>query len=91
MPPEPRRPTMGTMETAARTTLAPSGPNPAPDRCADRARRIAEVKFVALPLEPGPAGDPAPEAPAPRRSILGRLLNPLSWFRASGRLEAARP
>lgn len=91
MPPRPGRPTMGTMETAARTTLDASGPNPAPDRCTDRARRFAEVKFVALPLEPWMAGDPAPEVPAPRRSLLGRLLNPLCWFRASGRLEAARP
>lgn len=48
-----------------------------------KARRIAGVKFVALPLEP-----PAAPQPASPRGLAG-LLSFL--FRAIGRLEAARP
>jgi hypothetical protein len=79
------------METAARTTLDAPGPNPAPDRCTARARRIAAIKFVALPLEHGQAGETDLPVPAGRPSILRRIFQLLSSFRASGRLEAARP
>lgn len=82
---------MDPMETAARTTLDAPGPNPAPDRCTARARRIAAIKFVALPLEAGQADEAELPVPAERPSILRRLFHPRSWFRASGRLEAARP
>ena len=73
---------------------------PAPDRCDPRAMRIAQVKFIALPLDDddGPlfAADGrmverrrAPhgtESPAPLFTILRNLL-----IRVIGRLEAARP
>lgn len=56
--------------------------NAAQGKCIDRARRIARVKFVALP-ELVPAPEIAP------RSFVQALLHFIA--RAVGRLEAARP
>lgn len=51
-----------------------------------RARRLAQVKFVALPLDSLP---PQAAAATPRPGRLATLLR--SLFRVIGCLEAARP
>ena len=58
----------------------------APDRCNARVKRIAQVKFVVLPLE-------LLAEPAAARRPLGRLRALLrsSLLRVIGCLEAARP
>jgi hypothetical protein len=58
----------------------------------DRSRRLAQVKFMALPLEEEP---PLQETASPAgvsspRGWLRRLLGVIA-FRVSGRLVAARP
>jgi hypothetical protein len=60
----------------------------APTRCDPRAVRIAQVKFVALPMEP--AMEPADALPPPgARNVIPFLRDLLT--RVIGRLEAARP
>jgi hypothetical protein len=56
----------------------------APNRCNPRAQRIAQVKFVALPLEA--ALEPEVFTPPPLFTTLRKLI-----IRVIGRLEAARP
>ena len=71
----------------------------APDRCAPRAMRIAQVKFMALPMEdldPSLAAVAPAQAGAQSRSGTNPapgLFTVLRAFiiRVIGRLEAARP
>jgi hypothetical protein len=68
---------------------SPSASPAAPNRCGDRPRRIARVKFVALVIDEPPRR-PAAESlsTSPARLYL-RVRAFL--FRAIGRLVAARP
>ena len=52
--------------------MAPMNFGHAPDRCSPRAQRIAQVKFVALPLEA--ALEPEPFTPPARFTFLRELL-----------------
>ena len=58
----------------------------APDRCNARVQRLAQVKFIALPLEHTPPSETD-------RNWVSRLLANLrnSAIRVIGCLEAARP
>jgi hypothetical protein len=64
----------------------PASSRPAPDRCAPRAQRLGQVKFVALVLEPEPEAETLSSSPA-------RLYRSVRAFftRVCERLVAARP
>jgi len=75
--------------------MAPMNTTHAPNRCAPRAMRIAQVKFMALPMEDMDAVTPA-EAVVPLRSGSNPAQGLFTALRAYlirviGRLEAARP
>jgi len=78
----------GAKMPSMRTTHAPNRSNP-------RAVRIAQVKFMALPMEdmdgvsPAPAGAQFRSGNIPAPGLLGQLRAFL--IRVIGRLEAARP
>jgi len=61
----------------------------APERGADRARRIGQVKFVALVLHDPQPWQPAEPSPASRPGLFPAWRAFLS--RVMGRLVAARP
>lgn len=69
--------------------LATCPNSPAPDRCDARARRLVQVKFVALPLDfeaERPAAETVSSLPARIYRSVRDLLS-----RVMGRLVAARP
>jgi hypothetical protein len=61
-------------------------PIPVPDRCNARVQRLAQVKFVGLPVEPTQPAETGRTLPA---RLLASLRDTLS--RVIGCLEAARP
>jgi hypothetical protein len=71
---------------AGRRTMGPMKAMTAPDRCNARVQRLAQVKFVALPLELTP---PSEIDRNPFARWLANLRN--SAIRVIGCLEAARP
>lgn len=77
---------MASMEYAT----CPAAARAAPDRCTGRERRLAQVKFVALVLEPEPQSAPAAQAPSPSPARLYRALRAFIT-RVLERLVAARP
>lgn len=67
----------------ARTLALANGAPDAPERCIERGRRLVQVKFLALPMDPAPVAVPAAAEPAPSalRILFTRVLGLLAVAR----------